>query len=326
MNMGSTTPPVPFSSWDDLRFFLTTAKAGSFSQAARELRVTQSTISRRIEGLEQQLGVRLFDRVPSGAMLTTDGDKVLEVTRQIEDSVLEIQRRVLGSDERLQGLVRISLPEGLSTLWITPHLPAFQERHPGISIALKCSTRPADVLNMESDLSLWILRPQTPDLIAVKLGAFHLVPWASRTYLERCGTPSTQEDLRHHRFLDHALYRLDEANCGHWVALMRGAKETAFWTNSSLSLISAAQNGLGIALLPTYLCTCVNGILPLDLAVRTQMPIWLTYHRDVRSAARVRIVIDWLKSLFDQKTRPWFREAYHPPESQAPDLHLISAG
>ncbi len=326
MNMGNTMPPAPFSSWVDVRFFLVSAKAGSFSQAARKLRVTQSTISRRIEGLEQQLGVRLFDRVPSGAVLTSDGDNVLEVTRQIEDSVLEIQRRVLGSDERLQGLVRISLPEGLSTLWITPHLPAFQERHPGISLALKSSIRPADVLNMESDLSLWILRPQTPDLVAVKLGTLHLVPWVSRAYLERCGTPSTQEDLRHHRFLDHAVYRFDEANCGHWVALMRAAKETAFWTNSSLSLISATQNGLGIALLPTYFCTCVNGIVPLDLAVRTHIPIWLAYHRDIRSAARVRIVIDWLKSLFDQRAWPWFREEFHPPELSAPDLRLISAG
>ena len=126
--------PGPFPSWDDFRFFLATSSAGSFSKAASELGVTQPTISRRIENLEHRLGVRLFDRLPNGVALTTEGESILDAARHIESTVLEIQRNVHGSDKRMEGTVRISVTDGLATYWLTPQLGKLQERHPGIAI------------------------------------------------------------------------------------------------------------------------------------------------------------------------------------------------
>ena len=262
--------PEPFPSWDDFRFFLATSKAGSFSKAASELGVTQPTISRRIESLEQRLGVRLFDRLPSGVGLTSEGESILGAANHIERAVLEIQRNVLGSDQRLEGPVRISVTDGLAAYWLTPQLQEFQTKNPGISIEFQCSIDPADVLNMESDLSIRFRMPEAPDLIAVKLGTLHFVPWASPAYLKRHGTPQKPEDLVKHRLLDHFSYYNDQGDWSDWFALARAANLICYRTNSSASMLSAIQNGLGIGLLPTYV-----GDLYLCIYVSIYLPIYL---------------------------------------------------
>ncbi len=201
--------PGPFPSWDDFRFFLATSSAGSFSKAASELGVTQPTISRRIENLEHRLGVRLFDRLPNGVALTTEGESILDAARHIESTVLDIQRNVHGSDKRMEGMVRISVTDGLATYWLTPHLNRLQERHPGIAIEFQCSIEPADALKMETDLSIRSGMPVAADLITVKLGTMHFVPWASPDYVARNGAPTSPEELLRHRLLDHQSYAFD---------------------------------------------------------------------------------------------------------------------
>lgn len=312
MSLGSLSPR-PFASWDDFRFFLATSETGSFSKAASQLGVTQPTISRRIENLEHRLGVRLFDRLPNGVSLTSEGENVLSAARHIEELMLQIQRSVWGSDKRMEGTVRISVTDGLATYWMTPRLPAFQAAHPQISVEFLCSVEPADVLRMETELAVRFRRPEEPDMMAVRLGTFHFVPWASRDYLDRCGTPRTPEELLDHRLLDHSAYYDDDGDWNDWFALARAANLICYKANSSAALLSAVQNGLGIALLPTYSCDCVTDIVPLDIGVRTYSHVWLTYHRGIRDSARVRAVIEWVRSLFDAEAGPWFGDEFHPP-------------
>ncbi|MDJ0942876.1 MAG: LysR family transcriptional regulator [Kiloniellales bacterium] len=305
--------PAPFSNWDDLRFFLETAKAGSISKAAKWLNTTQATISRRILNLEERLETRLFDRLPSGVVLTPEGEAILETVRHIEDAVLKIHRRVLGSDRRLAGPVRISAPDGLTTFLLAPSLGRLHEAYPSISVEFQCSTQPCDILASESDLCIQCRRPESPELIAIKLGIVHGVLWASPGYLERFGVPATAQDLLHHRLLDNAHYQYLDEEFSAWSSLLRAAKGRRFWTNSSPSLLAAAQGGVGIAILPTYICEFVDDILPLNLDVRARIGVWLVYHPNVKGAARVRAVIDWIRDVFDQEDWPWFRDEFHPP-------------
>ncbi|MDJ0945110.1 MAG: LysR family transcriptional regulator [Kiloniellales bacterium] len=302
------------SSWDNFRVFLEITKAGSFSSAAKRLHSTQPTISRRIQSLEQRLGVRLFDRVPSGVVLTAGGEKVLETVRYVEESLTKTEKRVLGADQRLKGSVRISLTDGLANFLLMPRLSHFQEEYPNISLEFRCSTEPVDVLSMESDLSIQYRKPESPDLVAVKLGTLHAVPWASLHYLKRFGTPSTPKELCDHRLMDHEVYHLHRRNYDTWLALLDAARQPRHWTNSSVALLNAAQNGAGVTLLPTFLCSFAEGIVPLALGLRTRCGIWLTYHPDIRRTARIRAVIEWIKGLFDQESWPWFRDEFNPPK------------
>ena len=320
--MHGTSPALFLSNWDDVRLFLEVKKAGSFSKAARQLHTTQPTLSRRIESLEACLGLRLFDRLPSGVALTTEGEQIIEAAQQIEDAVVNLQRHALALGGCMEGPVRISLTDGLATFWLAPRLRQLQETYPAIAVEFQCSLEPADLLHMESDLSIRFRRPEAPDLVAAKLGTLHGVPWASSAYLKRQGRPVTSEDLLRHRLLGHGFYSHVAPDCDAWLALLHRSHQRGPWTNSSASLLSAVQNGVGIALLPTYFCEFAADILPLDLGLRTRSDIWLTYHPNVRRAARMRVVIDWVRSLFDQAVWPWFREEFHAPDPRpfAPSL------
>lgn len=311
--MPAKLSPGPFPSWDDYRFFLATSDAGSFTKAASELGVTQSTLSRRIEHLEQKVGVRLFARLKTGVGLTSEGESILHEAREIESRILKIQRSMLGSDKRLEGTVRISVTDGLAAYWITPALPAFHDRHPGILVELNCSNEPADSLKMEAELAFRFREPQESELISVKLGTLHFVHWASAEYLERYGLPKNSEDLLRHRLLDHSNYTSDDGDWSSWIALARAADLIRYRCNSSSALLNAIKSGVGIGLLPTYACEVVEGIVPIALDVRTHSHFWLVYHPELRQTARVRAVIDWVRSLFDKNTWPWFGDEFHPP-------------
>ncbi len=304
----------PFPSWDDYRFFLATSDAGSFTKAAQDLGVTQPTLSRRIEHLEQQLGVRLFVRTKTGVALTPEGKSILQAARVIESQILDIQRSMMGSDKRLNGTVRISMTDGLATYWVTPAVPAFHERYPGILVEFNCSTEPADAVRMETEISIRFQKPQEPGLFAVKLGTLHFVPWASPEYLERHGLPQTPEDLLSHRLLDHSNYYDDDGDWSSWFALARAANLIRYRCNSSSAMLNAIKNGVGIGLLPTYICEFAEGIVPIALDVRTHSHIWLVYHADLRDTVRVRVVIDWIRGLFDDSRWPWFRDEFHAPK------------
>jgi DNA-binding transcriptional LysR family regulator len=311
--MPARLSPGPFPSWDDYRYFLATSKAGSFTKAASDLGVTQSTLSRRIEHLEQQLGVRLFVRTQSGVSLTPEGQSILQAAREIEAKILEIQGSLIGADKRLEGTVRISVTDGLATFWIAPRLGSFHEENPGIAVELQCSIEPADALRMEAELSIQSEESESLELISVKLGTLHFVPWASRDYLKRHGEPHDTAELLRHQLLDHDIYHADKGDWSEWFGLARAANLISFKTNSSAALVSAIQNGAGIGLLPTYSCECIDGIVPLGLDLKTYSEIRLVYHPYLRETPRVRIVIDWLKGLFDQDAWPWFRDEFHPP-------------
>ena len=313
MELRDAQAPAPFSNWDDLRVFLETAKAGSFSKAAKSLHTTQPTISRRIQNLEQRLDTRLFDRLPSGVTLTLEGETILETVRHIEDAIIEIQRRVRGSERRLAGPVRLCVPDGLTTFLLAPGLAKLHETYPSITVEFRCSIRPCDLLASDCDLSIQCRRPESPELIATRLGTVHGVPWASRGYLERFGEPTTAQDLLQHCLLDNEYYQYLDEEFSAWTELLRAKEGYRFWTNSSPSLLAAVQNGVGIAVLPTYFCEFAEDIVPLDLDVRAQVAIWLAFHPNVKGSARVRAVIAWVKQLFDQQSRPWFRETFLPP-------------
>lgn len=308
-----------FPSWDDYRFFLATSEAGSFTKAAGDMGVNQSTLSRRIEHLEHQLGVRLFVRMKTGVVLTTEGESILQTAREIEGRILEIQRNLQGSDKRLDGTVRISVTDGLATYWLTPAVPAFHTRHPEILLEFNCSTEPADAIRMETEISFRFKEPQEADLIAVRLGTLHFVPWASTEYLECHGLPQTPKDLLSHRLLDHSDYYDDDGYWTNWLALDRAANLIRYRSNSSSAMLSAIKNGVGIGLLPTYICEFIEGIVPIALDVRTYSYMWLVYHPDVRDTARVRVVIEWVRSLFDKDKWPWFRDEFHPPKPSCGD-------
>src|SRR5262245_6222849 len=99
--------------WDDLRYVLAVASAGSLANAARNLGVNHTTVLRRVSAFERRLGLRLFERLPTGYVLTPGGEELIAAARHIDERVTELERKLTGRDLRLSGVVRVTTTDTL---------------------------------------------------------------------------------------------------------------------------------------------------------------------------------------------------------------------
>ncbi len=306
-------------SWDDLRIFVIAARELSFRKAATALRASSSTVVRRIERLEGRLGVRLFDRVPEGVALTKEGRAVFDAASEMERASLSV-RAGLDHDLARRGMVRCAVTEGIGTFWIVPHLAEFSRVHPATIVDLRCSTESADVLRMEADVAIQLTRPDRPDQVATRLGRLHVYPFASRRYVETYGTPRSIEELSKHRIVEQTGPQIDAEIVPRLLGRGHIEDIVSMRTNAGAAHFYAVELGLGIGGLATYAQALGADLVPIDIGVRHQKDIWMTYHPDVKGIRRVAIFIEWLRSLFDTKRYPWFRDEFiHPNELMKPD-------
>jgi DNA-binding transcriptional LysR family regulator len=305
-------------SWDDLRVFAIAGRELSFRKAATALRTSSSTVARRMERLEETIGVRLFDRLPEGVALTSEGRSVLTAVREMERASLSL-RAQLDHDLTRRGMVRCAVTEGLGTFWIVPHLAEFSRANPHTLVDLRCSTESADVLRMEADVAIQLTRPDRPDQVVTRLGRLHIYPFASRQYAQIYGLPTNLEEMTRHRLVRQTGPQLDASTWPRFglvdvdgIAVVR--------TNASAAHFYAVELGLGIGALATYALALGADLIPVDMGFRHQADIWMTYHPDVKRIKRVGVFIDWLRSLFDTKRYPWFGDEFiHPNDLTKPN-------
>jgi DNA-binding transcriptional LysR family regulator len=304
--------PLDRISWDDLRVFVVVARTLSFRKAATVLRTSSSTVVRRMERLEETFGFRLFNRLPEGVELTAEGRSVFASAQQMERASHSL-RAQLDHDLTTRGTVKCSVTEGLGTLWVLPHVAQFSRAHPTTLIDLRCSMEVADVLRMEADVAVQLDKPDRPDVKAVRLGRMHIYPFASRDYINMYGIPKDREDLQHHRIVHQQGPQVQDDGTQRALGIPNIEGLVALRTNASFAHLCAVELGIGIGGLGTYIAVIGTDLVPIDIGVRHQVDIWMTYHPDVRSIRRVDAFIDWLRALFDPKRYPWFGDEFiHP--------------
>jgi DNA-binding transcriptional LysR family regulator len=301
-------------SWDDLRVFVVVARTLSFRKAATALRTSSSTIMRKMERLEQTFGFRLFDRLPDGVGLTTEGRSVYLSAQDMERASLSL-RAHLDQDLTTRGMVRCSVTEGLGTMWVLPHLAQFSRTHPTTVVDLRCSMEVADVLRMEADVAIQLDKPDRPDVKSVRLGRLHIYPFASKRYIELYGLPKNLDEIRQHRLVHQRAPQVDEDVVPRVLGMPSIEGIVALRTNASTAHAFAVEFGMGIGGLATYIVALGTELVPIDIGFRHHVDIWMTYHPDARSIRRVSFFIDWLRTLFDAKRYPWFGDEFiHPRE------------
>ena len=143
--------------WDDVRYFLAVARAGSVRAAAERLGVNHSTVLRRIAQLEERLGAQMFEKLPSGYRLTAAGEDVLELASQMEASSHQLETRVFGRDQSARGLLRVTLPPFLATHLLMPDFADFARLHPDIEMEILSSGEVANLTNREADVAIRIV-------------------------------------------------------------------------------------------------------------------------------------------------------------------------
>lgn len=287
--------------WNDLRYLLAVARAGSTLAAARTLRVSQTTVARRLASLEQALKLPLFDRRQAGYVLTPAGEQLLERAEQVEQAAEGFAEAAAGQARDVSGMVKITMEEIFATTLIAPILGELHDLHPDIHIALDTSAGMRDLGAGEADIALRSTsKPQPAGIVGRRLCADDWTLYCSRAYAERRGVPTTLAELRQHPLIGGGggnLWRAYEA----WLQSLDLEDNIAMHHDSSVGLLSAVRAGIGIAVLP-----CIVADPDPDL-IRCIAPrsehgriLWLMTHERVRHTPRVRAVTDF---LYDKLSR-----------------------
>jgi DNA-binding transcriptional LysR family regulator len=301
--------------WDDLRYFLAVSRQRSLSGAARELGVNHATVFRRINSLEEDLGLALFARLPSGYVLTQGGEELLDYAERIEQEVFAFERRVTGSELHLRGTLRLTTVDTVVHYALMPHLRTFSERYPQILLEVVTDNRFFSLTKREADLAI---RPTTrpeDNVVARKLLGVAVAVYGAREYLARHEAPGAPGDLRGHRIVrgDDSLSHLPAEA---WMSRQVAEEQVVLRTNNLMNQLAAVRAGLGLTMLPCFMGDLepeLVRVLPPEPSLSGQ--IWLVYHPDLRHTARVRAFADFIVEAF-QADRPLF-EGERPREAAA---------
>jgi DNA-binding transcriptional LysR family regulator len=280
--------------WNKARAFLVTAEEGSLSAAARALGMAQPTLGRQVDGLEQELGIVLFERVGRGLTLTPSGLELLEHVRDMGEAAGRVSLTALGQSQALEGTICISASETYAAVLLPPIIAKLRKMEPGIQVEIVVANHASDLRRREADIAIRNFRPTEPDLIAKKIGDADAVLYATPDYIAEIGNPTKPYDLRHADFvnMDHGGMMLKGLN-----TLGLGLTEANFplLTESYLVMWELVRQGAAIGILDAHIGDAdpvVRRVLP-DLEPLV-FPIWLVSHRELTTNRRIRMVYDFL--------------------------------
>ena len=215
------------------------------------------------------------------------------------------------------GTVRVAVTEGPGNFWILPRLIDFQKTYRKITVDLRCAMEQADVARLEADIAIQFERPTNPDLIVTKLGRLHIYAFVSEGYRKLHGVPRLAEIKNHRLVIQHAP-QVDDTAYARVLGLKSLEGIVGIKTNSSIGVLYAVERGAGMGFLPTSSVALGAPLVAVDLGVHYHADLWLTYHKEFRNSDRHKIVIDWLKKIFDPKTYPCFRDEFIHPNDLVP--------
>ncbi len=280
--------------WNKARAFLVTAEEGSLSAAARALGMAQPTLGRQVDGLEQELGIVLFERVGRGLSLTPSGLELLDHVRDMGEAAGRVSLTALGQSQALEGTICISASETYAVVLLPPIIAKLRQQEPGIQVEIVVANHASDLRRREADIAIRNFRPTEPDLIAKKIGDAEAVLYANIDYIARIGNPTKPSDLRHADFvnMDHSGMMIKGLN-----SLGLGLTEANFplLTENYLVMWELVRQGAAIGILDAHIGDAdpsVRRVLP-DLEPLV-FPIWLVAHRELTTNRRIRMVFDFL--------------------------------
>jgi DNA-binding transcriptional LysR family regulator len=281
--------------WNDLRYFLAVADEGSTLAAGRALRVSQTTVARRIASLEEALGLTLFEKRQAGYVLTPAGEGLIERAKQVEAATEGFAEASAALARDSSGMVRITTQEIFANTLLGPILRELHELHPEIVIEIDTQQELLDLGAGEADVALRSTAGEAPaGTVGRSLCIDDWTLYCSRDYAERHGVPRTRKDLLGHAIIGGGggkLWRHYEA----WLKSLGLEGQVAMHHATSTGLLTAVRSGFGIAVLP---CIVADGDPDLLQCVPPRedhhRSMWLLTHERVRHTPRVRIVVDFL--------------------------------
>ncbi len=285
--------------WSDLRHALAVGQLGSVAAAARRLGVNATTVQRRLDALEAALGARLFDRSRTGWRPTEAGAAVLDQARRMADQAEEIERRVLGRDRELTGVLRLSTAFVVMEHLLPQPLADFAGAYPGIEVEVVENAVLMDLARREggapglaqlqADVALRLSNNVADHLVGRQLGMTHCRAYALR------GAPGLPQTV---------LPMTELLRDAPWVAFERDGVHRVYdqWMRQHLvpaqvrvrvdifnAVAAMLRTGVGVGILPTFMQDKHPELVPVSEVIpELSVPVWMLTHPDLRETARVR--------------------------------------
>lgn len=230
--------------WDDLRVFLAVARAGSISGGARQLDLQHSTVSRRVNKLEADMGVRLFDKLAQGCALTAAGQKLMQAAGRMEQEVLSVDGVVVGADLKLSGPLRVTTIDNLATTVLMPIFAEFSRRNPKVTLHLMTSNRDASLAQRDADVAIRLTNSPPDTLIGKRVSRVASAIYGSRDYIR-----NLEENGGEAEWLGVECCRFHRA----WTRECCEEQEHRFYVDDTLLTQAALRQGAGLSILPCFL-------------------------------------------------------------------------
>jgi LysR family transcriptional regulator, regulator for bpeEF and oprC len=288
-----------------LLIFLRSAQHRSFSEAARQLGMSPSAVSRAVLRLEDDLGIRLLQRTTRSLTLTEDGTRYYDRCQQILDELEEADLEIQQTQSKPTGTLRLDLSTTLGKMHIAPVLPRFAAQYPELTLNVSFSDRMVDLIDEGIDATVRVGMGSDSRLIMRNLGVMRFVTCASPQYLTSKGTPKTPENLVAHRCVNF-IYPQTRREFD-WKFEQNGkplnlSLKSHLQFDDAEVVLNAAIQGAGMIQLPQYIVAGAiarGDLQPVlsDYRAQTGLPIAIVYPQKRHLSAKVRVFVEFMIEL-----------------------------
>ena len=289
--------------WDIYRYVVAVADSGSALAAAERLGVDGSTVIRRIKRFEEERAVRLFDRLPTGYSPTVECENIIQVARDIQNHVAQIERSITGQDLRLAGSISVTTTDTFLEAVLADIVVEFCDAHPDIKVDLTVTNSRLSLSGQDADIAIRATRNPPEHLIGQRLATIALAVYGRKTDYA-ANPPDFKSLLTQERWVG-----LGESNsrspASAWMADNVPGRNIKMSVDSFVAMRTCVENGGGLAILPCFLADLSDGLIQLTAPIKElATPLWMLTHPDVRKAAKVNAFSAHVaKRLRERRTR-----------------------
>ena len=284
--------------WNDLRYVKAIADTGNVADAANYLDVHQSTLFRRVNTLEKNLGVRLFERLSNGYVMTTAGEDFCQSAERIEADISALNRRISGQDLRPSGTIRVTMADALLVKLLAPCLAKFRLAYPEIELEILISKEMLNLTKRDADIAIRTTNRPLETLVGRKVAQVAIAVYGSKEYIT---THPNASNLNHHDWIGFDETVLDSATAN-WLKRTIPDAKFQYRFNTCMGILAAVKENIGLALLSCYLGDNEPDLVRLSLPIsELEKQLWILTHEDLRYVTRIRTFIDFAASFLNNQ-------------------------
>lgn len=291
-------PTIKSLDWDAFRVILAIDREGSLSSAARDMGVSQATVGRHLKRAEESLNAKLFNRLNNGLFATEAGAIAIEYATRIESEVKSANMKLLGTNDKDGGVIRLSIPLNAMPYGLSTDIQAFVAKHPEIHFEIRASDQPANFMDRDVDVVIRADNNPTSGLWGYRLADIHYSFYGSSGFMDRWQHELANAPLSA-RLPIIALSYADPAADRDFIMSRYPMARVVAECNGLDSVIPLVCAGVGAGRIARFMAPAypdLRVILPCsDEDIRS---LWVLTHPDYRETRRIRLLMDFLRSRY----------------------------